>query len=265
MADSPISTALNLPYFAAAAWHHNLLPSDLQSKPLEGVLTEVEEFSIQQYMPALVSGGFMTTESKNELVKNLARYSSLSEQDILKQNLDITKDFFWKNALSDREGLTIGRLDSRYTGIDKMETGNRLEHYPELESWFHAFTPAMNSYLYNVLNFRTDVKYNMLTSVQPWDRTNNNTRDQLRQAMAQNPFMNVLFQVGYYDGGTPYFHSKYTMWQLDPSGKMKDRMYFEGYKSGHMMYLRKEDLKQANQHVQTFIENSVRIGVSAKY
>jgi hypothetical protein len=55
------------------------------------------------------------------------------------------------------------------------------------------------------------------------------------------------------------------MWQVDPSGKMKDRFYFEGYRSGHMMYLRNEDLIKANDDLRTFIENTSTKGKSAKY
>lgn len=94
----------------------------------------------------------------------------------------------------------------------------------------------------------------MFGSVRPWDNSNDNTRDNLRQAMAQNPYLNVLFQSGYYDGATTYFNAKYTMWQIDPSGKLKDRFSFKGYRSGHMMYLRQEDLASANQDLRDFIK-----------
>ena len=91
------------------------------------------------------------------------------------------------------------------------------------------------------------------------------SRDDLRQAMAQNPYLNVLVQSGYYDGATTYFNAKYTMWQVDPSGRMKDRFEFKGYRSGHMMYLRKEDLKKANDDIRTFIQRTLSNGKSAKY
>ncbi len=83
--------------------------------------------------------------------------------------------------------------------------------------------------------------------------------------MAQNPYLKVLIQSGYYDGATTYFNAKYTMWQTDPSGRMKDRFYFKGYRSGHMMYLRNEDLKKSNDDLREFIENSLTNGRSAKY
>ena len=55
------------------------------------------------------------------------------------------------------------------------------------------------------------------------------------------------------------------MWHVDPSGKMKDRFDFKGYRSGHMMYLREEDLKASNEDLRSFIKNSLTNGKSAKY
>ncbi len=82
--------------------------------------------------------------------------------------------------------------------------------------------------------------------------------------MAKNPFLNVLIQSGYYDGATQYYDAKYTMWHIDPSGKMKDRLFFKGYESGHMMYLRREDLKNSNDDIRDFISKTLP-KTSAKY
>ena len=106
----------------------------------------------------------------------------------------------------------------------------------------------------------------MFGPVSPWDNSNDNTGANLRQAMAQNPYLKVMFQSGYYDGATTYFNAKYSMWQLDPSGRMKERISFKGYRSGHMMYLRKEDLASSNDDVRAFIAASLPgKGVPAKY
>ena len=83
--------------------------------------------------------------------------------------------------------------------------------------------------------------------------------------MAQNPYLKVLVQSGFYDGATTYFSAKYTMWKTDPSGKMKDRFIFKGYRSGHMMYLRNEDLQKSNDDLRAFINNSLSKGTAAKY
>lgn len=264
-ADNALSSGLNLPYFAAAAWYHKALPEALQQKDLLEVLPEVENYAINELIPALAKGGFIEQDEKEQVAEKMAYFSGLSKKSILQHNLDVPTRFFWKELLRDETGNTIGRLDSRYLGLDKKEAGSRPDFNAELKSWLHSFTPAINFYIREHLNFKTDVKYNMFGPVHPWDRRKDNTRDNLRQAMAQNPYLNVLFQSGYYDGATTYFNAKYTMWQIDPSGKMKDRLDFKGYRSGHMMYLRRADLETANNDLRDFISKSYEKGKSAKY
>ncbi|MDC7993897.1 S10 family peptidase [Altibacter sp. HG106] len=263
--DPAVSSALNLPYFAAAAWFHEMLPSRLQQKDLTEMLPEVEQYAVNTLMPALAKGGFIGETEKNQVADKMAEYTGLSKKVILQNNLDIPTRFFWKELRRDRDGYTIGRLDSRYLGIDKTDAGDGPDYSAELTSWLHSFTPAINYYIREHLNFKTDIKYNMFGPVHPWDRTNNNVRDGLRKAMAENPYLNVMFQSGYYDGATTYFNAKYTMWNIDPSGKMKDRLSFKGYRSGHMMYLRRADLESANNDLRAFINNTQAKGKSAKY
>lgn len=198
------------------------------------------------------------------MAEKMAYYSGLSKQEILDQNLVVPVQYFWKNLLKDR-GYNVGRLDSRYLGIDRQLAGMRPDYSAELTSWLHSFTPAINYYLQEELKFKTDIKYNMFGPVRPWNNDDDNVRDNLRQAMAQNPYLNVLIQSGYYDGATTYFQAKYTMWQVDPSGRMKDRFEFKGYRSGHMMYLRREDLKKANDDIRAFIKRTMTQGEPAKY
>lgn len=254
-----VNDALHVPYYTAAAWYHKKLPADLQAKDLDPVLAESEKFAVDELIPQLAKGGFIDEGKRREMATKIARYTGLSERAVLENNLAVPTNFFWKELLR-AEGYTIGRLDSRYKGLDKRVAGDRPDFNSELISWLHSFTPAINYYLRDVLKYKTDLQYNMFGPVNPWDRNNDNTGDNLRQAMAQNPFLHVMVQSGYYDGATTYFDAKYTMWQLDPSGKMKDRLRFEGYRSGHMMYLRAEDLASSNEHIREFIRKSTPAG-----
>ncbi|MCK5441522.1 MAG: carboxypeptidase [Maribacter sp.] len=261
----PVSDAMNLPYYTAAAWHHKALSPELQNKDLTDILPESEAYTINTLIPALAKGGFISAAERNEVAQKMALYSGLSQKEILDQNLVVPTAYFWKNLLKEKGGYNIGRLDSRYLGIDRQLSGSRPDYSAELTSWLHSFTPAINYYLQEELKFKTDIKYNMFGVVRPWNNENDTTRDDLRQAMAQNPYLNVLVQSGYYDGATTYFNAKYTMWQVDPSGRMKDRFQFKGYRSGHMMYLRREDLKNANNDIRDFIKRTMANGKSAKY
>ncbi len=261
----PVDIASHLPYYAATAWYHKALPADLQNKELTAMLPEVEEFTIQELIPALTRGGFLDVAKKKTIAAKMARYSGISEKVILQRNLSIPPRFFWKELLRDR-GYTIGRLDSRYLGIDSQDGSDSTEYNAELIAWNHAFSPAMNHYLRQELQYTTDLKYYMFGPTNPWDRSNDHTGENLRLAMAQNPYLHVFVQSGYFDGACDYFNAQYNMWQMDPSGKLKDRLSWKGYPSGHMMYLRKPDLETSTRDLREFISKTLPgPGQPAKY
>jgi carboxypeptidase C (cathepsin A) len=264
----PVLSASMLPYFAATAWHHKKLPADLQQKDLTDILPEVEKFTINELIPALAMGGFVEPGKRQQMAAKMARYSGLSEKVILEHNLNVPVQFFWKELLRDK-GYMIGRLDSRYLGIDREDAGEKPDYSAENTSWQHSFTPAINYYLREVLNYKTDLSYYIAGHTNPWDRlgaNTDNTAENLRQAMAQNPYLHLMVQSGYYDGACDYFNAKYSMWQMDPGGKLKDRMEWKGYRSGHMMYLRTQDLVTSNDDLRDFIKKSTpKPGQPAKY
>jgi carboxypeptidase C (cathepsin A) len=263
--DGPVGSANRLPYFAAAAWYHEKLPEELQQLDLLEVLEQAEEYTINELLPLMAKGAMAKQQERDSAIEQFSRFSGLSEKAIRQHNLDVPTSFFWKELLRE-QGQTIGRLDSRYKGLDRMDAGTRPDFNAEIASWLHSFTPAINSYFRNELNYKTDIKYNMFGRVSPWDRDGDNTGENLRQAMAMNPYLRVMIQSGYYDGATTYFNAKYTMWHIDPSGKMEDRLQFKGYRSGHMMYLRAEDLETANEDIRKFIQASMpEGGEPAKY
>ena len=263
-----VQPVADFPYFTATAWYHNKLSDDLQRKSLDEVIEISDGFAYNELLPSIAKGGFLNNNVKEEIAKKIESLTGIEYNVVLDNNLIITTGLFWKELLRD-EGFTIGRLDSRYKGIDSKDGGTYPEYPQELSSWDHAFTPAMNSYINEKLNFKTDIKYNTWArdelSVRPWKRDNVNIRRRFREAIAENPFLNVLIQSGYYDGATTFSAAKYTIQQVDPSGKLKDRFTFKGYESGHMMYLRREDLQKSNQDLRDFIVNTVTNNKSAKY
>lgn len=262
--DGAITAANRLPYYAVTAWYYGLLDEDLQTLTIEELAQQVEKFTIEEYIPALQYGSSLDSARKKEIISSVARYSSLSQREVRNHNLIIPKSYYWKALKRKNGGFTVGRLDSRYLGIDRELAGVRPDYYAELSTWLHAFTPAINWYFSNVLQFKTDLRYNMFGNVYPWDRDHNRTGRQLRKALATNPFMHVLIQSGYYDGATTYYDAKYTARHLDLSGRLDGRIDFKVYKSGHMIYMRDTIRKRATDDLREFIKNALPTG-PAKY
>jgi carboxypeptidase C (cathepsin A) len=248
----PVADALALPNYTATAWYHDALEPGLQNRDLEEILPEVEAWSIDVLLPALAKGGALPPDERQAVAREFARWSGTSAEWVLEHNLRPVVGEFRKELLRD-QGMTVGRLDARYKGFDREAAGESYDYDPALSAWNHAFAPAMNHYLRNELGFATDLQYYLFGPVNPWNRSGDQTGEDLRQAMHENPYLRVFTQAGYYDGGTDYFSAKYTMWNLDPAGRLQDRMWFKAYRSGHMMYLRAEDLVTSNQDIRDFI------------
>lgn len=251
----PVGEALTLPHYAATAWYHGQLDPDLQSRDLDEILPEVERFTVEEYIPALTRGGFLPAEERRAMARQVARWAGVSPEFIDDHNLAVDVGQ-WRKELMREEGLTVGRLDARYQGVDREDAGVTYDYDPAMSAWNHSFAPAMNLYLRNRLGWVTDLKYIIIGGpVRPWDRDPGaeGVAERLRAAMAENPYLHVMIQSGYFDGGTDYFSAKYSMWQMDRSGKLGDRLRWEGYRSGHMMYLRDEDLETSNEDIREFI------------
>ena len=259
--DGPVGDALTLPHYVATAWYHGALEPSLQNRDLDAILPEAERFTIEEYIPALVRGGFLPDGERQALAEEIGRWAGVSAAFVDDHNLAIPINAWRKELLRD-QGLTVGRLDARYQGIDRTNAGERYDYDPAMASWNHSFTPAMNLML-DELGWETDLTYITIGGpVRPWNREGDQTGEDLRQAMAENPYLKTMIQAGYYDGGTDYFSAKYTMWHLDPSGRLTDKLRFRTYRSGHMMYLRDEDLATSNQDIREFVEWSTPDGAA---
>jgi carboxypeptidase C (cathepsin A) len=243
-----------LPQLTATAWYHKQLPTDLQSRPLREVLDEVEAYAHSDYLQSLVVGDALSDAQRRQVAQEVARYTGVSPEYVLSTNLRIDTGRYWKELLRDQR-LTVGRLDARYLGVDRDAAGERPEYDPAIADWNGPFANAVNLYLRQELGYDPDIQYNIWGPVRPWARDQGVVvADMLREAMRDNPYMKVLIQGGYFDAATDYFSAIYTISHIQPGGEFRDRFRFAWYESGHMMYLRQEDLVGSNQDVRDFIE-----------
>jgi carboxypeptidase C (cathepsin A) len=112
---------LFLPTYAATAWYHKKLSPELQ-KDLGKTLAQVEEFASGEYTLALMKGNRLSEGERQQIIEKLAYFTGLSKEYVDKTNLRIDIHRFTKE-LRRSEGITVGRLDSRYTGFDKDGVG----------------------------------------------------------------------------------------------------------------------------------------------
>src|SRR5262245_39749847 len=146
---------LFVPGYAATAWYHKALPGDLQALSLDEVVKQAKEFALGDYTLALMKGHSMSEAEQQAIAEKLARYTGLSKQYVLNSNLRIPMHRFGKELLRSK-GRTIGRFDSRFTGIDADSAGEVAEYDPSGEQVFGPFTAAINDYVRNDLKFDDD-------------------------------------------------------------------------------------------------------------
>lgn len=248
-----VGYATALPQRTATAWYHRQLPADLQAKPLRAVLDEAEAFAAGEYLAALVKGDRLADAERDAVAQRVARYTGLSAEFVKSANLRVDARRFWKELLRDQR-LTVGRLDSRYLGVDEDAAGENPEYDPAIADWNGTFSNVVNRYLREELKYSPDLSYNVWGDVRPWQQDpGTNVGDMLRGAMRDNPYLKVLIQGGYYDAATDYYSAVYTISHIQPGGEFRDRFRFSFYESGHMMYLRNPDRGRANNDLRAFI------------
>jgi carboxypeptidase C (cathepsin A) len=255
---------LYLPTYTATAWYHRRLDPDLQ-KDLAATLDQAKKWASGEYLSALARGDALGDEERDRIATTLARYSGLSKSFCLRTNLRINISHFTKELLRDR-GRTVGRLDSRYTGID----GNGVAASPEYDPSYAAiqgpYTAAINQYMRLELNYENDLSYEILTGrVNPWSfasATNRyaNVAETLRSAMSKNRDLRVLVAAGYYDLATPFFAADYTMAHLGLDQTLRGNLSHAYYEAGHMMYIREPDLAKLKADVAAFYAAALRAG-----
>ena len=249
-----LSFITNLPSMAVTASFHG--------KGIAGnadaVAAEARRWAIGPYASALLKGQALQGAERDAIRKELARFTGLSETYLEQADLRVTPDRFYKQLLRDR-GLTVGRLDSRYTGKDYDNAGENVDNDPSFYGIDAGYTAAVNSWLRDGLGYKTNREYQSIGNIgRDWDwriggRDANaylNVTPYIGKALRENSGLKVLVAQGYYDFATPFFAAEYA---LSRTGIPQDRIRYTYYGSGHMMYVRDDDRRQLGADVRAFI------------
>lgn len=248
---------LFLPTYTATAWYHHRLDEMLQ-RDLHQTLKEVETFALGEYASALLMGDRLGAEEQGKIAAKLARYCGVSKEFIEQCNLRPDIGRFVKELRRD-ERRTVGRLDSRFVGIDRDAVGDSYSYDPSYAAIQGPYSAALNSYVRGNLNYENDLPYEILTGrVHPWNyrRSTNQYLDvseTLRSAMTQNPSLQVFVANGYYDLATPYFATEHTFSHMALDPTLKGNVSMGYYEAGHMMYIHEPSMKKLHDDLKAFI------------
>jgi carboxypeptidase C (cathepsin A) len=248
---------LFLPSYTATAFYHHRLPADLQ-RDLRTTLRASEEFACGPYASALLRGADLDEQTRAELAVQLARYTGLSAEYLARCDLRVRDARFVKELLR-AAGRSVGRLDSRFLGIDRDTVGDQAEYDPSLAAIIGPYTAALNAYVRGELQYLSDLPYEILTGrVYPWSYADHENRyvdvaETLRAAMTQNPHLKLHVASGYYDLATPYFATAYTLSHLGLDASLRGNISLSFYEAGHMMYIHQPSLERLKAALASFV------------
>ena len=261
-----LSYMLALPTYAATAWYHHKLP-DYQG-PLQPLLDEVEHFALHDYLLALAQGSALPDDQRTAIAEKLHRYTGLPAAYILKADLRISGGEFEKN-LQDDNGLTTGRLDTRFSGPSLDLLSKESDYDPQSASISSAYVSAFNDYVRKDLKFGETRTYKPEIDVDKyWSYKHTppgaqiplsqapNVMPDLAEAMKYNPNLKVMLNTGYYDLATPFFEGVYEMKHLPIPPELRNNIRFRFYESGHMVYAHEAALKELHDNVANFIRET---------
>jgi carboxypeptidase C (cathepsin A) len=249
-----IAFVLSLPSFACIAHYHGRLGS----RPVAEVRADAEQFALGDYARALLLGGRMTAEERESALEKLAALTGLEQGWLGRANMRIESQRFFRELLRDA-GLTVGRLDGRFTSWEADAVGERIEVDPSYSAIHGPYAAACNHYLRGELEYQNDLPYEILTDrVHPWsykefEGKSVSVAERLAAAMRVNPHLRVQVAAGYYDGATPYFAAEHTMHHLNVPDELRGNVTFNYYEAGHMMYVHEESRLALSGHLAEFV------------
>ncbi len=259
---------LFLPTYTAAAFYHGKLKGDY-AKDLQATLARAKEFAAKDYTLALMQGDAISAADRDKTVKELAALTGLSPDYVKRQDLRVNI-FQFVTELKKDENRTVGRLDSRFTGIapgagsDGGIGGGDGFFDPSLEAINGGYTNAFNDYARRDLKYENDLPYDILTgNVQPWSYANVqnqylNVAQTLKTAMTKNPFLKVWIANGYYDLATPFFATEYTVKHMGLDPAVRNNVKLTYYEAGHMMYIHMDSMKKLKADFSAYMADTLK-------
>jgi carboxypeptidase C (cathepsin A) len=246
------------PTYTTTAWYYKKLAPELQAN-FQKTLEESKQFASTEYTLALMKGSRLSEPERQTIAQKMSRLTGLSTKFLEANDLRISLPRFTKELLRDQR-RTIGRLDSRFQGIDRDAGGENSAYDPSMAAIRGPFGAMINDYIHTELKYENDLPYELLTGrVRPWNYGSAQNRyvnvaETLRDAMSQNQALKVFVACGYYDFATPFFAAEYTFEHLGIDPSLRKNITLQHYDAGHMMYIHKPSLLKLTSDVAAFFQ-----------
>ncbi len=255
-----------IPSYAATAVYHHKAPTP---PDLTAYLQEVRDWASGPYQVALAKGSNISEAELDATARRMSGYTGLSVDFLKRANLRVDLNRFRKELLRDQR-RTIGRYDSRFTGIDADAAGEGAEYDPSDTGIHGAYVAALHDHLEKDLGYTSDLNYwpSGPGINRAWDWKHKapganfasqvaDTALDLSAAMRENPHLMLYSLNGIYDMATPFFGTEYDIahMQLDPT--LRGNVRFGYYPSGHMVYLNQDALRQLKVDVAKFYDEAL--------
>ena len=244
-----------LPAIAEIAAYHGKLDKKLVAD-LDVFRKEVETFAKGEYATALLQGSRIDPGQRKKIIDKLAAYTAMDRDLIDRNDLRIDSGLFRRELLKD-ENKKIGRFDGRIIASARSRSGD-----PSYDGVYGPFASTIKHYISQDLKYEKDSVYEILTSkVRPWDYKNFEGESvkvtpHLAEAMAKNPYLQVLVNCGRHDLATPGFAIQHSLDQLIVDPELRKNIRYTYYTGGHMMYTIEQSNTQWNNDIRNFIEET---------
>lgn len=264
-----ISPVVYLPTMAATSWYHDKLAN--KGDDLPAFVQEVREFTEKEYAPALFMGNRLPDSDRSYIANKLESFTGISSSIWERANLQLTAGEYFQELLRD-SGETVGRLDSRYKGIniDHMSMDSFTD--PQSDAISPAYTMGFLDYFHGALGVSKDLEYSTSAYSKDgfkWDWAHQggeawganaaiSTLPDMRDALSKDPNVKVLIMNGYYDLATVFYGVEHSIAHIDLPKSATDRIIMTYYEAGHMMYTDLPSAKLFREDLKGFIEDTLK-------
>jgi carboxypeptidase C (cathepsin A) len=255
-----------LPGYAAVAWYHHMVPS--QPTSLEPFLAEVRQYAMGPYTAALLRGDTLSDQERDAVAQKMHDYIGLPVEYLKRARLRVSENEFAHELLKAR-GLTVGRLDGRFTGPTSDPLAKETDYDPQSSAISAAFAAAFLDYYhgelrfgqgetYHTTNFGIGEKWKWTHRTEQGEQPIVNSGVDLADTLIKDPNLRVLVLNGYYDLATPFSATEYVMMHLGVVPELGAHVQMKYYEAGHMMYVHPPSLAKMKRDLDTFIDATAR-------